>query len=181
MDQGLSKDFLVGLSNFIEATINKKVSDEVAANSKKMGDEIKELKEKLAALEAKKAAKAAKGGVSNRSGSKKGGKTALLETDSQGSKKQEAGNARPRVWSKNVSSSGAAEASHAPSSIPKPTKLSKDPQSATGLKKAPLNPGKVGGANYKYVPKGGNSPTAAQEGANAAAAKKSATVKKQGE
>lgn len=44
MDHGLSKDFLLGLSNFIEATINKKVNEKIFANSQKMNEEIVELK-----------------------------------------------------------------------------------------------------------------------------------------
>lgn len=120
MDSGLSKDFLLGLSNFIEVTINRKVSEEVAANSKKMSNEIHDLKQKLARIEDKKAAKVIKGGQSNRSGSKRIGKTMRHETDSQGSKNN---TSRPRVWSKNVGSSGAADGNHAPSSIPKPSKV----------------------------------------------------------
>lgn len=171
MDHGLSKEFLLSLSTFIEATINRKVTDEVTANQKKMSDEIHELKDKLTTLEAKKAAKtAAKVGNSARSGSKKTGKSVQVDNDAS----------RQKVWSKNAGSSGAAEAGQGPSTIPKPTKVSKDSTSASGSKKASGNNAAKSG-NMKYVAKDGNSASSAHETPKVATTRKSVAATKKNE
>lgn len=119
-ENGLSNEFLIGLSSLLNSTINRRVKTEVDLNQQAMKNEIKELKEKLATYEEKKVqnygVKGQIGGGSNKFTSKIHGKSIGSlnnESDSQSSKKHEKGGSgnksRPRVWNRNVSSSGAAD------------------------------------------------------------------------
>ena len=174
-EKGLSNEFLIGLSSLLDTAINRRVKAEIALNEQEMKNEIKELKEKLAALEQKKAqkygGKSQIGAGSNKFTSKIPGKSSGSqnhESDSQSSKKQEKGasgnNSRPKVWSKNVSSQGAADNTNTPSIPPKHSKIStKDPQSATSGKKSSLNSGvkPTQQNSFKYAVKKTNGSSAA--------------------